>query len=412
MSDEGQRGGLAVFRHRDYRNYISSRVLWGMGLQIQTVAIAWIVYDLTSDALALGLIGLATFIPTVPLSLVTGPVADRYDRRMIVAICCSVMVACAACFIVLLVSGVLNARFIWPAYLIVGVLGVARSFSNPAGQALVMSLVPRDEYQAAAAWNNTLNQTANIIGPALGGLLFPLGIYAPFVAALVAFLIAVTQALMIAPRPAVASRPPVTWSMLLAGYRFIWATPVILGTITLDLAAVLMAGATALLPIFARDIFHTGPWGLGLLRAMPSVGAILAALVLANFPLRRNIGRTMFAAVIIYGLATIAFALCSHIVPAMFFLIIIGAADVFSVLIRQTLIQVETPDEMRGRVVAVHTILTGASNQLGDFESGALAWFIGAVPAVILGGAGAVAASLLWMRLFPGLRDRQRFDAS
>jgi Transmembrane secretion effector len=257
---------------------------------------------------------------------------------------------------------------------VVFVLGVARSFSNPAGQALVMSLVPDEEYPSAAAWNNSMNQTTNIVGPAIGGLLFPFGIYAPFIAAGAAFVVAFALVARIAYRPQKAGKPPVTLAMLAAGYKFIWRSPIILGAITLDLVAVLLAGATALLPIFARDIFETGPWGLGLLRAMPSVGSVAAALMLAYFPLQAGIGKKMLVSVAIYGFATIGFGLSTHILMAIPFLIIIGAADMVSVVIRQTLIQVETPPEMRGRVVAVHTILTGTSNQLGEFESGALAW--------------------------------------
>ncbi|MFZ9501853.1 MAG: MFS transporter [Beijerinckiaceae bacterium] len=409
MSDKRPTGGRAVFRHVDYARYSFARFLWGLGLQIQTVAVAWYVYDVTSDPLALGMIGLATFIPAVPLSLVTGPAADRYDRRIIMLLCCATMAFCAAGFVALMYFGAVRAGQVWPVYIVVFVLGVARSFSNPAGQALVMSLVPDEEYPSAAAWNNSMNQTANIVGPAIGGLLFPFGIYAPFIAAGAAFVVAFALVARIAYRPQKAGKPPVTLAMLAAGYKFIWRSPIILGAITLDLVAVLLAGATALLPIFARDIFETGPWGLGLLRAMPSVGSVAAALMLAYFPLQAGIGKKMLVSVAIYGFATIGFGLSTHILMAIPFLIIIGAADMVSVVIRQTLIQVETPPEMRGRVVAVHTILTGTSNQLGEFESGALAWAIGAVPAVLVGGAGALAAAALWARIFPDLRRRETY---
>ncbi len=409
MTAKSPTGGRAVFRHVDYTRYLFSRFLWGLGLQIQTIAIAWYVYDVTNDPLALGFIGLAAFIPAVPLSLLTGPAADRYDRRIILLICCTIMALCSAALIWLQYTENIRANQIWPVYVVVFVLGCARSFANPAGQALVMTLVPDEEFASAAAWNNTFNQTASISGPAIGGLLFPLGIYVPFGAAALAFLVAIVLTARIAYRPQKITKPPVTLTMLAAGYKFIWNKPIILGAITLDLVAVLLAGATALLPIFARDIFQTGPWGLGLLRAMPPVGSVCAALALAYFPLQSGIGKKMIFAVGVYGIATICFALSTNIFVAIPFLIIIGAADMVSVVIRQTLIQVETPNEMRGRVVAVHTILTGTSNQLGEFESGALAWMIGAVPAVLVGGAGAVCASLLWLRLFPVLRQRERY---
>ena len=397
--------GRAIFRFRDFRFYVSARFLWGLAMQMQTVAVAWLVYDLTRDPFALGLIGFATFIPTVPLSLVTGATADRYDRRLILITGYSVITlgALALCFVA-------QQGIVWAVYVIVICIGAARSFSNPAGQALMASTVPDGEYATANAWSNSIIQTATVIGPALGGLLYPLGTIVPFVVAFGFFLVASICAWCISPRPQKSGRkPPVSWSMLVAGYRFIWGHPVILGAVTLDLAAVLLGGATALLPIFANEVFHTGPWGLGLLRSMPAVGSILTALVLAHYPLSRAVGRTMFICVFVYGLATIGFGLSSSIWPAMLCLMILGGADVTSVVIRQSIIQLETPDEMRGRVNAVHTILTGTSNNLGDCESGTLAHFIGAIPAVIVGGAGAVLAAGLWIGLFPQLRARDRF---
>lgn len=399
-----------VFAIRDFRLYLASRFLWGLGLHIQTIAIAWLVYELTRDPFALGLIGLFAFIPAVPLSIVTGPVADRYDRRLILIGCNIAMAFAAFAVIAMLAGGFIGAHRVWPLYVAVLVFGASRAFSGPAGQALVMGLIPREQYSVAAAWNNTVNQSATIIGPALGGLLFPFGQLVPFITSALALTISAALTLLIATRRAAGGRPPVTWAMIVAGYGFIWRTPVILGTITLDLVAVLLGGATALLPIFARDIFETGPWGLGLLRSMPAVGSLCAALVLAWFPLRWHIGRTMFASVMIYGLATIVFALSPHIWVGMAALAVIGMADMVSVVIRQTLIQVETPDEMRGRVIAVHSILTGTSNHLGEFESGALAWFIGPVATVLFGGVSAIFTSLLWMRLFPQLRDRARLS--
>ena len=401
MSQEASRG-RAIFRHRDFRFYVTARFLWGLAMQIQTVAVAWLVYDLTRDAFALGLIGMATFLPTVPLSLFTGTAADRYDRRRILITAYLVITACALALIVFS-----HLRIVWPIYLLLILVGAARAFSNPAGQALVYGTVPDGDYATATAWTNSITQTATVVGPALGGLLYPLGTVVPFAVSFACFVVATICAFRLTPRAQKAgNKPPVTWTMLVAGYRFIWGHPVILGAVTLDLVAVLLGGATALLPIFASEVFHTGSWGLGLLRSMPAIGSILTALVLAHFPLSRAVGRTMFASVIIYGLATIGFGLSTSIWPAMICLMVLGGADVVSVVIRQSVIQIETPDDTRGRVIAVHTILTGTSNNLGDFESGTLAHFIGHVPAVIIGGAGAVIAALVWMRLFPQLRAR------
>lgn len=410
MAEGAFSGGRAVFAIRDYSIYIASRFLWGFGQHVQTIAIAWLIYELTRDPLALGLIGLAAFVPVLVLALVSGPVADRYDRRLIIVVCSIAMAAASLGVMLAVLTGYVHAGRTWPLYAAVIVFGAGRAFSGPAGQALVMSLVPREIYTSAAAWNNTINQSATLIGPSAGGLLFPLGAMAPFAVASISLIASAILAIMIAARPNAQGRPPVTFAMLVAGYKFIWRTPVILGTITLDLVAVLFAGATALLPIFAKDIFETGPWGLGMLRSMPSVGSILAALLLANFALRWHVGRTMFAAVAVYGLATIGFGLSSNIVWGAIFLVVLGAADMVSVVIRQTLIQIETPDEMRGRTIAVHNILTGTSNQLGEFESGVLASFIGAVPTVVTGGVIALASTLLWMRLFPDLRRREKFS--
>jgi MFS family permease len=400
MSDSAR--GLAIFRHRDFRYYSAARFLWGMALQIQTIAVAWFIYEQTRDALALGFIGLAMFLPSVPLSLVTGAAADRYDRKKIFSIGYGMTALCAAALCALAYQSL-----IWPIYLVIIGVGTVRSFANPAGQALVVSTVPSPEYPAATAWTNSINQTANVIGPAIGGLLFPFGVLVPFVVAFLCFAAATICALRIsAPAPRAGGKPPVTWGLLLAGYRLIGTRPVILGSLTLDLIAVLMGGATALLPIFASEVFHTDSTGLGLLRAMPAIGAIIAGIALAHFPLSRKVGKLLFASVAIYGFATIGFGLSTNMFVAMGFLLIIGSADVVSVVIRQSIIQLETPDEMRGRVIAVHTILTGTSNNLGDFESGALAHFIGAVPTVVVGGASAVIATVIWMRLFPQLLAR------
>jgi MFS family permease len=268
------------------------------------------------------------------------------------------------------------------------------------------TLVADEEFTSAVGWSNTFTQAATILGPSLGGLLFPFGTIVPFIFACGVFIVAAILAAMLPGAPAKQARERPNLAMLVAGYRFIWHRPVILGAITLDLVAVMLGGATALLPIYARDIFMTGPWGLGILRSMPSIGALIAAFVLAHRPMNRRVGQAMFACVMVFGVATIGFGLSTNMLVAIPCLILIGGADMISVVIRQSLIQIATPNDMRGRVTAVHSIMAGTSNQLGEFESGAMAALVGTVPSVVLGGAGAVLAAFLWMRLFPALRDR------
>jgi MFS family permease len=401
---ETPRGNRAVFRLPDFRHYNLARFCWTNGLQMMGVATAWYVYEKTQDTLALGFIGLSSLLPALLLSLVTGPAADRYDRRKILLVSCSIMAVCALVTLALVLQGV-----VWPIYILLVVLGIGRAFSNPAGQSLLMDIVPDEESASGLAWNNSINQTAAIMGPALGGLLYPFGAGVPFVVAFLLFVIAIAAIWAIRQRSAVKHRPPVTLAMLVGGYRYMWKTPVILGTISLDLAAVLLGGATSLLPAFAQDVFHAGPWALGALRAAPAIGSVVASVTVAHFPLRRRVGMVMFGCVFVFGLATIGFGLSTNIFVAMFFLSILGAADIVSVVIRQTFIQIETPPEMRGRVNAVHAISTNTSNQLGDFESGVVAHFIGPVNAVLVGGLGSLVATIVWMKLFPELRTRDTF---
>jgi len=406
MSGDGPRRSRAVFRRPDFRRYIISRFLWTLGQQVQIVAVGWVVYDITRDPLALGFIGLAGFIPAVPLSLLTGPVADRYDRRAVVAISCAVMALCAfgLCLTTL-------GRNVWPIYGLVILLGAARSFVSPAAQALMSTLVADEEFTSAVGWSNTFTQAATILGPSLGGLLFPFGALVPFIVACGVFALAAILAALLAGAPSRQTRERPNFAMLVAGYRFIWNQPVILGAITLDLVAVLLGGATALLPIYARDIFATGPLGLGILRSMPSIGAVISAFILAHRPVNTRVGQTMFVCVMVYGLATIGFGLSTSMIVAIPCLIVVGGADIISVVIRQSLIQIATPNDMRGRVTAVHSIMAGTSNQLGEFESGGLAALVGTVPSVVIGGAGALLAAVIWMRLFPALRDRDGMSA-
>jgi MFS family permease len=397
----------AVFASRDYRYYLAARFLSALAIQMQNVAVGWLVYDLTRDPFALGLVGLASFLPAIALALVTGHTADRYDRRRILVACYVVTLGTAGGLLAIAASG---SGQVWLIYGLLLVFGISRAFANPAGQALVPNLVPAEQLGSAIAWNSTVWQTATIAGPAVGGLLYYLGAGVAFGTAAACFLACcILFALMesrLQPKPS-----DVTWETLLAGIRFIRSRPAIFGAISLDLFAVLLGGATALLPIYARDILHVGPGGLGLLRSMPAVGALLVALWLAQRPLQSKSGLRMFQGVALFGVATIAFGLSTHIVLSCVCLFVLGGADMISVFVRSTLVQFDTPDAMRGRVAAVNSVFIGASNELGEFESGAVAAAIGTVPAVVVGGVGTLVVCALWMRWFPALRHRDRLTA-
>ncbi len=395
---------LAVFANRDFGLYLMARFLSALAIQVQNVAVAWLVYDLTRDPFALGLVGLASFLPAIALALITGHAADRYDRRRILVACYVVTVATAAGLLAIAAS---DSRQVGLIYALLLVFGVSRAFSNPAGQALVPNLVPMEQLANAIAWNSTIWQTATIAGPALGGLLYYFGPTLAFGAAVACFVACCVLFGLMRSRPQPAPAD-VSWETLLAGIRFIRSRQAIFGAISLDLFAVLLGGATALLPVYARDILDVGPGGLGLLRSMPAVGALLVALRLAQRPLQSRSGLRMFQGVALFGVATIGFGLSTNLVVSCFFLFVLGAADMISVFVRSTLVQYDTPDAMRGRVAAVNSVFIGASNELGEFESGAVAALIGTVPAVFVGGIGTLAVCGLWMRWFPALRYRDR----
>lgn len=396
-----------VFQSRDFGLYLSARFLSAVAIQIQNVAVGWLVYDITRDPLALGLVGLIEFLPAVALALATGHTADRYDRRRILIVCYLITSLTAAGLLAAAWSGVRDVRVF---YALLFTFGVSRAFANPAGQALVPNLVPAEQLGNAIAWNSTAWQTATIAGPALGGLLYYLSPGVAFGAAASCFIACLVLFTIMGGRPQ-AARTDVSWATLLAGIRFIRSRPAIFGAISLDLFAVLLGGATALLPIYARDILDVGPGGLGLLRSMPAAGALIVALWLAQRPLRRRSGLRMFQAVALFGLATIAFGLSTSLPLSCLFLVILGGADMISVFVRQTLVQFDTPDAMRGRVAAVNSVFIGASNELGEFESGAVAAWVGTVPSVIIGGIGTLLVCALWMRWFPALRDRDELTA-
>lgn len=400
-----RRDVASPFAHRDFRRYFSGRIASGIAIQIFNVGVGWTVYELTGDPFALGLVGLVTFLPSVLLALVTGQVADRFDRRGVMA---AAFAAAALAVAGLLLLQLFEVRTVWPVFALVFLFGCARAFANPAGAALLPALVPAEILRVAVTWNSMAFQGSIVLGPAIGGLLWLFGGAAVFGSALAALLLAIALIASLEPRPRVPSGEPPGLPRLLAGFTFIRSRPLILGAISLDMVAVLLGGATALLPIFAKDILEVGPAGLGLLRAAPAVGAVFMALWLARRPLERRVGRTMLGAVALFGLAMAGFGLSDSSPLSLACLAVAGAADMVSVVVRQTLVQLETPDSMRGRVSAVNTLFIGASNELGEFESGIVAGLIGTVPATVLGGLGTVGAALLWSKLFPDLRERDR----
>ena len=392
-------------QHRPFMAFWLARVFTASGFQMLTVAIGWHLYQLTGNVLDLGLVGLVEFAPRVLFMLHTGHVADRYDRRKVAALCQTLQGLIALVLALGSATDNVSRELI---FALAFLLGAARSFEMPATQALLPNVVPPGLFPRAVAASASATQAATIVAPAVGGFLYAFGsiwVYGPTVA-----LYAIACALMLGldSRQQVPQRGRASLESLLAGIRFIRSRPDILGAISLDLFAVLLGGATALLPVFAKDILLTGPWGLGLLRSAPAVGALLMSLWLARFPVERKVGRTMFTAVGVFGVATIAFGLSTSFWFSLAVLVVLGAADMISMVIRGAFVQLETPDEMRGRVSAVNGLFIGASNQLGEFESGVTAHWLGPVPAVVLGGVGTLVVTGVWIRLFPGLARRDR----
>ena len=394
-----------LMAHRPFALFWGARVLATIAYQMQAVAVGWQVYDLTGSALALGLIGLVQFIPAVGLALIVGHIADRYDRRTVLRLCQLTEASVAAVLAVASAGGWLSGGAILG---LVFVIGAARAFELPTLHALMPTLVPPALIPRAAAASTSANQTAIIVGPALGGLIYAVGPVAVYGLCTVLFLAASTLVALIGLRRARAPREPLRLETLLAGFVYVRSRRVIMGAILFDLFAVLFGGATALLPIFARDILLTGPGGLGLLRSAPAAGALAISLWLARHPLGSHVGHLLFAAVALFGVATIVFGLSTSIVLSLAALAVLGAADALSVVIRFSLVQIETPDGMRGRVSAVNSMFIGASNTLGEFESGAAAALLGAVPAVLLGGIATLVVAFLWRRIFPELWRLER----
>jgi MFS family permease len=400
--------GFSLFRNRDFRAFLAARALASLSSLMLGVAVGWHVYELTGSAFALGMVGLAQFLPALLLALPGGLAADRFERRTILLLCFSLQIVVA--LLLLSISLVSGARAGW-IFPVVALVGVGQAFLGPASQSLVPFLVSKEDFPRAVAWNSSTFQIATIAGPAIGGMLYAFGPACVYAVSAGFYTCAALLVSRIRTRLRVAAAARPGFEGLFTGLRFVFSRPPILGAISLDLFAVLFGGATALLPIYARDILHVGPWGLGLLRSAPAVGAAVVAFGLTQQPLARRAGARMFSCVALFGVMTIVFGLSRSFPLSLAALAGLGAADMVSVVVRQTLVQINTPDEQRGRVSAVNSVFIGASNQLGEFESGVTAAGLGTVPAAVLGGVGTLVVVLLWMFLFPSLRRADLLDA-
>ncbi|MBY0613262.1 MAG: MFS transporter [Beijerinckiaceae bacterium] len=388
-------------RHRPFLFFWFARVFSALGYQMTAVVVGWLVYEKTGSAYYLGLVGLCQFLPMLLLTFVVGHVADRFDRRRIVALC----QACEMLILAGLALGAALDRLEVPLiFAAIFGIGMARAFEAPTLSAILPSILSPSLIQRAISISSSAMQTAMILGPSIGGVLYAFGVVWPLAVASVFFLVATLCTLQFRLTRSSAPREPFSLGSVFTGVRFIRSQPLILGTISLDLFAVLLGGITSLLPIFAKDILQTGPWGLGLLRAAPALGALTMSLLLTRSLLKSGVGMKMFLAVIAFGAATIVFSLSSNFILSFVALVTLGGADNISVVIRNSLVLLSTPDEMRGRVNSVNSLFIGTSNQVGDFESGIVAGLVGAVPAGIIGGVGTILIALLWMRMFPQLR--------
>jgi MFS family permease len=398
---------FAAFRHRDYTYYWLSRFLSTIAMQMQAVAIAWQVYEISHDPFDLGLVGLSLFLPAIGLVLVTGQVADRYNRKGIIQLCLIADFLLALGLCALAYYG--NDRT-WPIFALLIAVGVDRAFIAPAGQALMPNLVPAKDLANAVAWQSSAWQVASIGGPAIGGIVLAWGADLAYAASAGLTAVSAVLTALIATREFALKREPVSWASVLGGLNYIRVKPVVLGAISLDLFAVVLGGCVALYPIYATDILGVGAQGLGFLRAAPALGAVVCSLWLVRHPLKTRAGITMFWAVALFGTGTVVFGLSRWFPLSLAALFTMGAADMISVYVRQTLVQLATPDDMRGRVGAVNAVFIVTSNEFGDFRAGMMAGAIGTVPAVVLGGLATLGVTALWARLFPDLRKVERLD--
>ena len=397
------RAGRAAFTHPGFVLFQIARFLIVSAVEMQAVAVGWQVYEITKRPLDLGLVGLAQFLPGILLFPISGHASDRFERRKVLSACYA---GYAVCFALLLALARRGVHSVHPIYVVLVLIGVVRSFNGTASRSILPQLVPEEHFPNAVAWNASIFQTATILGPSFGGILYAMsrGPSLVYAIAMVTAIGATISSFRIRPEVKARPREPMTFKTVFAGLRFIWSKKLILGAISLDLFAVLLGGAVALLPVYAREILHTGPWGLGLLRTAPGVGATLMAVLLAHRPLRGRSGYTLLWAVAGFGVFTILFGVSRSLTLSLIALLLLGASDMISVIIRATLTQLATPDEMRGRVTAVDMIFIGTSNEFGQFESGVTAQWFGTVPAVVLGGIGTLVVIVLWAWLFPELR--------
>jgi MFS family permease len=400
--------GTAAFGYQDFRRYQLARVMVIMGAEAQAVAVAWQIYEITHRPIDLGYTGLVLFLPGLLFLLPAGHVADRYDRRLVILVCYLLQLLCT---LTLLIFALGNLHRVGPIFAVLFLIGSGRAFSGPASSALLPHLVPTEHFVNAITWGATVFQIANIAGPAVGGLLYTLPLNGPLYGAPIVFLFTlltgtgfVALIFSLHVRPGRMEHRAFSAEVILAGFRYVWKSRPLLGSISLDLFVVLLGGATALLPIFAHDLLHTGPQGLGALRSAPALGALAVSVWMTFRPALRRSGALMFVAVAIYGAATIVFGLSRFLPLSLAALMVVGASDMISVVIRSSMLQLATPGSMRGRVSAVNSLFVGASNELGEFESGVTAQWWGAVRAVVAGGLGALAITGIWSVLFPTLR--------
>jgi MFS family permease len=402
---------LRAFRSLDFRRFVGSRLLSILGLEMVNVAVGWQVYALTKRPLDLGYVGLAQFLPPLLLTLLAGHAADRFDRRRIILLC---HLGFGLCFGILAWLALTSIQTPLPIFGVLLLLGTARAFNAPAAQALMPSLLPEADFPNAVAWNSSTFQVATVVGPALGGGLYALLGNPEAVYLLGAFLAVVDVTVLagVKTRTGRMETKSASWATVLAGVRYVWENKTILGMISLDLFAVLLGGAVALMPVFAQDVLHTGAWGLGILRSAPAIGAGIVGLWLAAHPLKRHVGRTMLVGVAVFGLTIVAFGLSRTLWLSVLILVVMGASDMLSVFVRLTVVQITPPPEMRGRVNAVNMLFLGASNELGEFESGVTAQWLGPVRAVVAGGIGTLLVVLAWTRLFPEIRRLDRLPTT
>jgi MFS family permease len=399
--------GLAVFAFRNFRLFQVARFCMVLALEMQSVAVGWQIYEITHRPLDLGYVGLAQFLPGILLFLVSGHIVDRHHRRNVLVLCYCGYVVCSSLLLLVVLRAGHSVTWI---YVVLVLVGVVRSFNGPVSRAILPQLVPEEHFPSAVAWASSVFQAATILGPAVGGVAYAAFRGPAFVYGAAAFAasVAVLATLQIKSEAKARPREPINLTTVLAGFHYIWREKLILGSISLDLFAVLLGGAVALLPVYAREILMTGPWGLGLLRSAPAVGAAAMAIFLAYRPLRRKAGLTMLWCVAGFGVFTVLFGISHSLVFSLVALVLVGATDMVSVVVRGTLIQVATPDEMRGRVNAVDMMFIGASNEFGQFESGVTAHWFGTVPAVVFGGIGTLLVTALWAWRFPELRSADR----